>query len=126
MGEALTTWIASGVVDVTSAILLVSSCCLSAAFFASHSFFWALTLPCEQAAMVAIDRLCRALHNRAIAKIANCSHGSVSASKKEWLAKKMQQEAATQEIEISPKLLPASRDVTPEDVSNSSLPSGQT
>jgi DNA invertase Pin-like site-specific DNA recombinase len=31
---------------------------------------------------------------RAIAKIASCSHGSVSASKKEWLAKK----AATEKL----------------------------
>ena len=41
---------------------------------------------------------------RTIARIANCSHGSVSASKKEWLAKKAQQEA-TQEIAVGPILL---------------------
>ena len=62
---------------------------------------------------------------RTIAKIANCSHGSVSASKKEWLAKKAQKEATTQELEGLPKLLPAARDVTPEDASDS-IPPGQT
>jgi hypothetical protein len=40
---------------------------------------------------------------RAIAKIANCSHGSVSASKKEWLAKKAQREANE---ELGTPLLP--------------------
>jgi len=46
---------------------------------------------------------------RTIAKLAKCSHGSVSASKREWLAKKTQQESLIEVVPIIPLLPPATR-----------------
>jgi DNA invertase Pin-like site-specific DNA recombinase len=57
---------------------------------------------------------------RTIAKIANCSHGSISASKKEWAAKKAQQEALEiLPIPLLPPASPSEKDVSNTDPSNS-------
>ena len=59
---------------------------------------------------------------REIARIAKCSHGSVSASKKEWLAKKAAEEAAAKANETADSPITTSSADTPNDPANSTTP----
>ncbi len=66
----------------------------------------AWTEPCEHFAMRAISRLCKHPHNREIARIAKCSHGSVHAElvvvrKEKQLKDKLERERMVSEISQS-------------------------